>query len=541
MTKEKIMDIVKQIESGKTSIGIEFGSTRIKAVMIGEDYSPIASGTHDWQNRLEGGVWTYTAEDITLGLQDAYKNLADCVKKEYGVSIRKVAAIGISAMMHGYLAFDEGGNLLAPFRTWRNTITGEAAKALTEAFGFNIPQRWSIAHLYQAVLSGEEHVPDIKFFTTLAGYVHWQLTGEKVLGVGDASGMFPIDPGTHDYDKTMLSKFKELVADKGFAWTLESILPRIVPAGESAGTLTEAGAKLLDPSGELEAGITLCAPEGDAGTGMVATNSIAPRTGNVSAGTSIFAMAVLEKNLSKVHEEIDIVTTPCGDPVAMVHCNNCTTDLDAWVKMFASALKTFGVEVPKSEIYDKLYAAALSAPADCGGLVSCKLVSCNYFSGEHVTGFTEGRPMLIRTPEAQFDVSTLMRSLIYSCMATLKIGMDILLGEEKVELDKLLAHGGLFKAPVVGQRFLASALNVPVAVMESAGEGGAWGIALLAAFTARENKAQSLAQFLDQQVFSKFASSVMQPNADDSKGFAAYTERFKAGLSAQRAAVEAIH
>ena len=536
MTKEKIMDIVKQIESGKTSIGIEFGSTRIKAVMIGEDYSPIASGTHDWQNRLEGGIWTYTDEDITLGLQDAYKNLADCVKKEYGVSIRKVAAIGISAMMHGYLAFDEGGNLLAPFRTWRNTITGEAAKALTEAFGFNIPQRWSIAHLYQAVLSGEEHVPDIKFFTTLAGYVHWQLTGEKVLGVGDASGMFPIDPGTHDYDKTMLSKFKELVADKGFAWTLESILPRIVPAGESAGTLTEAGAKLLDPSGELEAGITLCAPEGDAGTGMVATNSIAPRTGNVSAGTSIFAMAVLEKNLSKVHEEIDIVTTPCGDPVAMVHCNNCTTDLDAWVKMFASALKTFGVDVPKSELYDKLYAAALSAPADCGGLVSC-----NYFSGEHVTGFTEGRPMLIRTPEAQFDVSTLMRSLIYSCMATLKIGMDILLGEEKVELDKLLAHGGLFKAPVVGQRFLASALGVPVAVMSSAGEGGAWGIALLAAFTARENKAQSLADFLDEQVFSRFESSVMQPDADDSKGFAAYTERFKAGLAAQRAAVEAIH
>ena len=529
------MDIVKQIESGKTSIGIEFGSTRIKAVMIGEDYSPIASGTHDWQNRLEDGIWTYTAEDITLGLQDAYKNLADCVKKQYGVSIKKVAAIGISAMMHGYLAFDEGGKLLAPFRTWRNTITGEAAKALTDAFGFNIPQRWSIAHLYQAILNGESHVPDIRFFTTLAGYVHWQLTGEKVLGVGDASGMFPIDPSTRGYDKAMLAKFAELVADKGFAWTLDGILPKIVPAGESAGTLTEAGAKLLDPSGELEAGITLCAPEGDAGTGMVATNSIAPRTGNVSAGTSIFAMAVLEKNLSKVHEEIDIVTTPCGDPVAMVHCNNCTTDLDAWVKMFASALKTFGVDVPKSEIYDKLYAAALSAPADCGGLVSC-----NYFSGEHVTGFTEGRPMLIRTPEAQFDVSTLMRSLIYSCMATLKIGMDILLGEEKVELDKLLAHGGLFKAPVVGQRFLASALNVPVAVMESAGEGGAWGIALLAAFTARENKAQSLAGFLDQQVFSKFASSVMQPNADDSKGFAAYTERFKAGLSAQRAAVEAI-
>ncbi len=529
------MDIVKQIGSGKTSIGIEFGSTRIKAVMIGEDFSPIASGTHDWQNRLEDGIWTYTAEDITLGLQDAYRDLAENVRSKYGVGIKKVAAIGISAMMHGYLAFDKDAKLLAPFRTWRNTMTGDAAKALTEAFGFNIPQRWSIAHLYQAILNGEDHVAQISFFTTLAGYVHWQLTGEKVLGVGDASGMFPIDPQTRDYDKAMLARFSEMVADKGFGWRIDDILPKIIPAGESAGALTEAGAKLLDPSGELEAGITLCAPEGDAGTGMVATNSIAPRTGNVSAGTSIFAMAVLEKNLSKVHEEIDIVTTPCGDPVAMVHCNNCTTDLDAWVKMFDSALKTFGVDIPKSDIYAKLYDSALSAPADCGGLVSC-----NYFSGEHVTGFTEGRPMLIRTPEAQFDISTLMRSLIYSCMATLKIGMDILLGEEKVGLDKLLAHGGLFKAPIVAQRFLASALGVPVAVMESAGEGGAWGIALLAAFTARENKAQGLASFLDEQVFSKFASSVMQPDADDALGFAKYIEAFKAGLKAQRAAVEAI-
>ncbi len=530
------MDIVKQIESGKTSIGIEFGSTRIKAVMIGEDYSPVASGTHDWQNRLDGGIWTYTAEDITLGLQHAYKDLADSVKAKYGVSIKKVAAIGISAMMHGYLAFDKNDNLLVPFRTWRNTMTGEAAKALTDAFGFNIPQRWSIAHLYQAILNGENHVPQISFFTTLAGYVHWQLTGEKVLGIGDASGMFPIDSEKKEYDKQMLSKFSDLVADKGFDWSIEQILPGIVAAGESAGKLTEAGAKLLDPSGELEAGITLCPPEGDAGTGMVATNSIAPRTGNVSAGTSIFAMAVLEKNLSKVHEEIDIVTTPCGDPVAMVHCNNCTTDLDAWVNMFASALKAFGTDVPKSDIYAKLYESALKAPADCGGLVSY-----NYFSGEHVTGFTEGRPMLIRTPESQFDVTTLMRSLIYTCMATLKIGMDILLGEEKVKLDKLLAHGGLFKAPVVGQRFLASALGVPVAVMESAGEGGAWGIALLAAFTARENKSQGLAEFLDEQVFSKFASTVMPPDKSDAQGFAKYMEGFRAGLAAQKAAVEAIH
>ena len=529
------MDIVKQIESGKTSIGIEFGSTRIKAVMIGEDFSPIASGTHDWENRLVDGIWTYTEEDITLGLQDAYRDLADCVKQKYGVQIVTVASIGISAMMHGYLPFDKDANLLAGFRTWRNTMTGEAAKALTEAFGFNIPQRWSIAHLYQAILNGEDHVSRIDFFTTLAGFVHRLLTGEKVLGVGDASGMFPIDPDTRDYDKGMLAKFSQLVADKGFDWDIAKILPKIVPAGESAGTLTEAGAKLLDPTGTLKAGITVCPPEGDAGTGMVATNSIAPRTGNVSAGTSIFAMAVLERNLSKVHEEIDIVTTPCGDPVAMVHCNNCTTDLDAWVKMFDSAFRTFGVELPKPELYDKLYASALSAPADCGGLVSC-----NYFSGEHVTGFTEGRPMLVRTPESTFNIGTLMRSLIYSCMGTLKIGMDILLGEEKVELDKLLAHGGLFKAPVVGQRFLASALNVPVAVMESAGEGGAWGIALLAAFSAREDRSEGLAQFLDENVFSKFASSVMQPDADDSRGFEKYMEGFKAGLKVQKTAVEAI-
>ena len=529
------MDIVKQIESGKTSIGIEFGSTRIKAVMIGEDYSPIASGTHDWQNRLEGGIWTYTEQDITLGLQSAYKDLADSVKAKYGVQIKKAAAIGISAMMHGYLAFDKAGDLLTPFRTWRNTMTGEAAKALTEAFGFNIPQRWSIVHLYQAILNGEKHVPEISFFTTLAGFVHWQLTGEKVLGIGDASGMFPIDPEKGEYDAQMLAKLSQLVKDKGFGWNIQDILPRIITAGSSAGRLTEAGAKLLDPPGALEAGIPLCPPEGDAGTGMVATNSIAPRTGNVSAGTSIFAMAVLEKNLSRVHEEIDIVTTPCGDPVAMVHCNNCTTDLDAWVNMFDSAFKAFGVSLPKSDIYAKLYDSALKAPTDCG-----RLVSCNYFSGEHVTGFTEGRPMRIRTPEAQFDVTTLMRSLIYTCMATLKIGMDILLGEEKVQLDKLLAHGGLFKAPIVGQRFLASALGVPVAVMGSAGEGGAWGIALLAAYSVRQDESLTLAQFLDKQVFSRFASTVMPPDKDDAQGFAKYMDTFKASLAAQKAAVEAI-
>lgn len=524
------MDIANRIKDGKTSIGIEFGSTRIKAVLIGDDFSVAASGAYDWENSFVDGVWTYSLDEVKKGLQGAFAALAEDVKNKYGATLENVASIGISAMMHGYLAFDENDNLLVPFRTWRNTMTEQAADALTDALSFNIPQRWSIAHLYQAVLNGEEHVPQIRFVTTLAGYVHWLLTGEKVIGIGDGSGMFPIKDGGYNTD--MMNKFDELTSGTAFTQKLSDVLPKIVPVGECAGNLTEQGALLLDPTGTLKAGVPFCPPEGDAQTGMVATNSIAPRTGNVSAGTSIFAMAVLEKDLSAVYRQIDIVTTPCGSPVAMVHCNNCTTDLDCWVKLFGDALKLFGVEVPKSELYDKLYAAALSGEADCDGIVSY-----NYHSGEHVTGFTEGKPLVMRSPSSKLNTANLMRSLIYSCMSTLKIGMDILIGEEKIALDKIYAHGGLFKSPVTGQRFLASALGVPVALMESAGEGGAWGIALLASYLARKNDGEALEEYLEKRVFDGKTGSCMAPDEKDMAGYAAYIEKYKAGLEVEKTAV----
>ena len=522
--------MVNQIKDGRTSIGIEFGSTRIKAVLIGEDFSVAASGAYDWENSLIDGVWTYSLDEVKAGLKGAFAALAEDVKNKYGVILENAASIGISAMMHGYLAFDENDKLLVPFRTWRNTMTEQAADALTEALNFNIPQRWSIAHLYQAILNGEEHVSEIRFVTTLAGYVHWLLTGEKVIGIGDGSGMFPIRDGGYNAD--MLNKFGTLISGTAFTQQLSDVLPKIVPVGECAGKLTEQGALLLDPTGTLKAGISFCPPEGDAQTGMVATNSISPRTGNVSAGTSIFAMAVLEKELSAVYRQIDIVTTPCGSPVAMVHCNNCTTDLDCWVRLFADTLKTFGVEVPKSELYDKLYAAALSGESDCDGIVSY-----NYHSGEHVTGFTEGKPLIMRAPSSKLSVANLMRSLIYSCMSTLKIGMDILISEERIALDKIYAHGGLFKSPVTGQRFLASALGVPVALMESAGEGGAWGIALLASYLARKESGETLEAYLENRVFDGKTGSCMVPDENDAAGFAAYIEKYKSGLEVERTAV----
>lgn len=528
------MDIREQISNGRASIGIEFGSTRIKAILVGEELTPIASGAYDWQNSLENGIWTYSADEIVKGLQGCFAALMADVKEKYGTELTTSASFGISAMMHGYLAFDKNDKLLVPFRTWRNTMTGEAADILSESFAFNIPQRWSIAHLYQAILKKEEHIPEVRFITTLAGYVHFLLTGEKTIGIGDASGMFPIDPETGNYSEKLLGKFAQLTENTAFTQKLSDILPTIVPVGECAGTLTEKGALLLDPTGTFKAGVPFCPAEGDAQTGMVATNSIAPRTGNVSAGTSIFAMIVLERELSRLHRQIDIVTTPCGDPVAMVHCNNCTTDLDSWVKLFAELLKSCGCEITKPELYDKLYAAALSGDADCSGIVSY-----NYHSGEHVTGFTEGRPMLMRSPDSTFNIANVMRSLIYSCMSTLKIGMDILLGEEKVSIDKIFAHGGLFKSPVTGQRFLASALGVPVALMETAGEGGAWGIALLAAYGAREDKAEKLADYLNNKVFAGASGSCMDPDAGDAAGFAEYMKLYRAGLSAERAAVNA--
>ena len=522
------------IADGKASIGIEFGSTRIKAVLIGEDFAPLASGIYDWSNALSDGIWIYSEADIRAGLQGCFADLMQNVKAAYGVTLTSAAAFGISAMMHGYLAFDENDTLLVPFRTWRNTMTEEAADKLTEAFRFNIPQRWSIAHLYQAILSGEEHVSRIRFLTTLAGYVHFLLTGERVLGVGDASGMFPIDAAGKHYDASMLAKFSVMTADTAFSQNLADILPRIVPVGECAGRLTEAGAKLLDPTGTFRAGVRFCAPEGDAQTGMTATNSITRKTGNVSAGTSIFAMIVLERPLNAVYREIDIVTTPCGDPVAMVHCNNCTTDLDAWVKMFGGLLGSVGKEISKPQLYDKLYALAAEGAADCGGIVTY-----NYYSGEHVTGLSEGKPLLMRTPTADFSIANLMRSLVYSSMATLKIGMDILTEQEQVKLEQIYAHGGLFKTPTATQRFLAAALGTDVTLMQSAGEGGAWGIALLAAFMARDDRSETLPRYLSDRVFAEMNGTRVSPMQSDMDGISAYMTAFRKGLPAERAAATA--
>jgi sugar (pentulose or hexulose) kinase len=529
---------VKQaISDGKVSLGIELGSTRIKAVLIDENYAPIASGSYDWENRLENGIWTYSLEDVWLGLQASFRNLADEVKGRYGTPLDTVGAIGISAMMHGYLVFDKAGNQLVPFRTWRNTITEKAAAELTEKFQFNIPQRWNIAHLYQAILNKEAHVKDIAFLTTLAGYVHWKLTGKKVLGVGDASGVFPIDSTVNDYDERMAGQFNKLIGGRGFGWKLGDILPKVLTAGEDSGVLTEEGAKLLDPAGRLKAGIPLCPPEGDAGTGMTATNSVAERTGNISAGTSVFAMIVLEKALSKVYTEIDMVTTPSGRPVAMVHCNNCTTDLDAWVKLFKELTELLGAKVEKPALYDALYYKALEGEGDCGGLVSY-----NYYAGEHITGLDQGRPLFVHSPDSHFTLANFMRMLLFSTMGTLKIGMDILTENEQASVDQLLGHGGLFKTKGVGQKLMAAALNVPVSVMESAGEGGAWGIALLAAYrqrcASRKNPGETLEAFLSQQVFARNAGERVEPDPKDVQGFAGFMARYTEGLAIERAAVE---
>ncbi len=523
------------IEAGKAVLGIEFGSTRIKAVLIDEHHTPIAQGSHEWENRYDNKIWTYTLEDIHTGLQDCYADMVKDVQKQYGVTPTSYAAMGFSAMMHGYLAFNGQDELLVPFRTWRNTITGEAAAQLTEAFHFNIPQRWSIAHLYQAILNKEPHVPEIRFFTTLAGYIHWKLTGEKVLGVGDASGMFPIDAETGDYNRAMLAKFDELVADKGFAWTLSGILPKVLSAGEAAGVLTEEGAKFLDPAGNLCAGIPLCPPEGDAGTGMTATNSVGVRTGNVSAGTSIFAMVVMEKDLPNVHEELDMVTTPDGKPVAMVHCNNCTSDLNAWVRLFAEYNEAAGIEMDMNTLYGTLYRLSLEGDPDCSGLVSY-----NYYSGEPVTGLMEGRPMQIRMPDSAFTLANFMRSNLYSSMATLKVGLDILLKEEQVPLEKMYGHGGLFKTKGVGQRYMAAAMNAPVSLMETAGEGGAWGIAVLAAYLVQKAAGQTLPDYLNGCVFAGMEAETLAPDPEDVAGFDKYMEGYVAALAAQKAAVEAL-
>jgi sugar (pentulose or hexulose) kinase len=590
-------DVKSVIESGRAVLGIEFGSTRIKAVLIGEDHAPIATGAHDWENMLVDGIWTYSLDMIWEGISDCYSKMAQDAKEKYGVTIKKLAAIGISGMMHGYLPFDKEDNLLVPFRTWRNTITGEAAAELTEVLGFNIPQRWSIAHLYQAILNKEEHVSKISYFTTLAGYIHWQLTGEKVMGVGEASGMFPIDSKTRDYDAAMLDKFAALDKVKEYPWDIRDILPKVLTAGEKAGTLTEEGAKRLDVSGNLESGILLAPPEGDAGTGMVATNSVAVRTGNVSAGTSVFAMVVLEKAgtlteegakrldvsgnlesgillappegdagtgmvatnsvavrtgnvsagtsvfamvvlekaLKAVHEELDMVTTPSGDAVAMVHCNNCTSDLNAWVGLFKEFSELFGMDIDMNDIYGKLYNNALTADKDCGGLVAF-----NLFSGEPVIGLNEGRPMFARKPDARMNLANFMRTHLYASLATLKIGCDILFKEEKVKVDTLYGHGGLFKTKGVGQSILAAAMDAPVAVMETAGEGGPWGMAVLAAYMVNKADGEPLEKYLSDRVFNGEKGIVMQPDPDDVKGFDEYINTYKAAIEAERAMVKAL-
>ena len=527
------LDAKSTIETGKAILGIELGSTRIKAVLIDQENKPIAQGSHSWENQLVDGLWTYSLDAIWHGLQDCYADLRANVQKQYGIEIESLAAMGVSAMMHGYMAFNEKAEILAPFRTWRNTNTGRAAAELSELFVYNIPLRWSISHLYQAILNDEPHVKDIHYLTTLAGYVHWQLTGEKVLGIGDASGMLPIDTSTKDYSAQMIEKFDKLIAPKGYGWKVKDILPKVLLTGADAGMLTTEGAKRLDVSGHLKAGIPVCPPEGDAGTGMVATNAVKQRTGNVSAGTSSFSMIVLEKELSKPYEMIDMVTTPDGSLVAMVHCNNCTSDLNAWVNIFKEYQELLGVPVNMDEIFGKLYNHALTGDTDCGGLISY-----NYISGEPVTGLEEGRPLFVRSANDKFNLANFMRAHLYASVGVLKIGNDILFNDEKIKVNRITGHGGLFKTKGVGQRVLAAAINSPISVMETAGEGGAWGIALLASYLVNNATGQTLADFLDKQVFADNTGIEIAPTAEDVAGFNAYIKNYKAGLPIEEAATK---
>lgn len=521
------------ITSGKAVLGIEFGSTRIKAVLIDEENNPIASGSHTWENQLVDGLWTYAIDRIWYGLQDCYADLRKNVVAQYDCEIENLAAIGISAMMHGYMAFGKDEKILVPFRTWRNTNTGPAAAELSKLFNYNIPLRWSISHLYQCILNGDEHVKEITYLTTLAGYIHWRLTGRKVLGVGDASGMIPVDPKTKTYDAEMVRKFDELIAPKGYDWKLLDILPESLNAGEEAGTLTPHGAERLDISGHLKPGCPICPPEGDAGTGMVATNAVKQRTGNVSAGTSSFSMIVLEKELSKPYEMLDMVTTPDGSLVAMVHCNNCTSDINAWVKIFKEFQELMGMPVDMNNLYVNLFNTAAKGDPDCGGLVSY-----NYISGEPVTGLMDGRPLVVRSANDKFTLANFMRAHLYGAIGVLKLGNDILFKEENVKVDRITGHGGYFTTPVVGQKMLAAALNSPISCMETAGEGGAWGIALLAAYQINNPKGLNLADWLDKVVFAGNTGTSVDPDPADVEGFNKYIDNYKACLPVEAAAVE---
>jgi sugar (pentulose or hexulose) kinase len=530
---DTVIETGDAIATGRTALGIELGSTRIKAVLTGPDHAPIAVGSHDWENQFVDGVWTYSVDAVWTGLQQCYAALAEQVRQRHDVELTSVGALGLSAMMHGYLAFDAAGELLTPFRTWRNTNTADAADRLSAMFEHNIPHRWSVAHLYQAILSGEDHVGRIAHLTTLAGYVHWQLTGEQLVGIGDASGMFPIDIATGSYDAAMLTRFDQLAAEAGVPLSLADLLPTIRRAGDPGGVLTASGVKLLDTTGRLRPGIPMCPPEGDAGTGMVATNSVAPRTGNVSAGTSIFAMVVLEGELSRVHRELDLVTTPAGDLVAMVHCNNGASELNAWIGLFAEFAAAVGAQKPTAMIFETLFTSALNGAPDCGGLMSY-----NYLSGEPITGLHEGRPLFLRSPDSTFNLANFMRTHLLASLATLRIGMDVLQKNEGVRLDRMFAHGGLFKTKGVAQRFLAAAINTPVSVGEGAAEGGAWGIAVLAAFRAARTSGQSLIDFLNTQVFADSNLETAEPDPADVAGFDAFIQRYVAALPVERAAVE---
>lgn len=519
------------IINGQTALGIELGSTRIKAVLIDSKMAPIASGSFEWENQLVDGVWTYSLEEVWKGIQASYRAMAADVFEKYGETVKKIGSIGFSAMMHGYLVFDKEDQLLVPFRTWRNAMTEKAEEKLTEAFRYNIPQRWSIAHLYQAILNKETHISNIDFITTLSGYVHWQLTGKKVLGVGDASGMFPIDSKTRNYDDKKVTIFEELAKNEGATIDLLAILPKSLTAGENAGILTKDGAKLLDTSGNLEAGILLCPPEGDAGTGMVATNSITKRTGNISAGTSAFAMIVLEEEMKEVHREIDLVTTPVGDLVAMVHTNNCSSEINGWMKLFQEFTDALNLDISTNKLYEVLFNKALEGDPDCGGLLSY-----GYYSGENITRISEGRPLFVRTPESEFSLANFMRMHISSAFGAMRIGMDIL-KKEGIKIDQLVGHGGIFKTPEVAQRILAAAMEAPVTVMETAGEGGAWGIAVLAAYL-QDSKNLSLETFLSEKVFAKSEGVTIVPTESELKGYETFVRRYEKGLRIEEAAVE---
>lgn len=518
----------------KTALGIEFGTTRIKAVLIDDSHRPVAAGSHIWENRLEKGIWIYSLDEVENGIQSCYAELKRDVKEKFGTELTTVGAIGVSAMMHGYLPFDKDGNQLAAFRTWRNTITGEAAEKLTALFGFNIPQRWTIAHLYQAMLKGEEHVKDIDYLTTLAGYAHWRLTGEKKVGIGDASGIFPLDSKTLDYDRRMLKQFEALPQCGSVGWKLREILPQPIQAGQPAGYLTEDGARFLDPTGTLQSGVPVAPCEGDAGTGMVATNSVRAGTGNVSAGTSAFAMLVSDHELG-VHREVNMVTTPAGLPVAMVHCSNCTSDINAWVELLAEFTEAIGTPQSKDSLYTLFFSKAMEGDADGGGLISY-----NYFSGEGVTDLDQGRPFFMRMPGCQFTLANFFRTHLLSALATLKIGLDILNREENIRIDKIYAHGGFFKTPGVGQKLLSAVVNAPVSVMETAGEGGPYGMALLCAYMLWREEGESLPDYLDNKVFAGARSSTVMADSETAEGFSAFVERYKKALPIERLATELV-